>query len=111
MREQDQYDIDLSITCPRRHSELVLDDVTTTECVIEELSALALTTLFDTVLINNVAVTVAPERGAPFTIVVRAQGIDPLSNAKNLAVLIEDKLTCALTELFDTLHVEHCAVV
>jgi hypothetical protein len=111
MREQDQYDIDLSITCPRRHSELVLDDIATTECVIEELSALALNTLFDTVWIKNVDVTVAPEREAPFTIVLRAQGIEPLSKAKNLDMLIEDKLTCALSELFDALHVEHCAVL
>ena len=111
MREQDHYDIDLSITCPRRHSELVLDDIPTTECVIEELSSLALNTLFDTVWIKTVDVTITPEREAPFTIVLRAQGIDPLNKASNMDVLIEDKLTCALAELFDMLHVEHCAVV
>jgi hypothetical protein len=115
MREQDQYpqnqyDIDLSITCPRRHSELVLDDTTAAECLIEELSGLALNTLFDTVWIKNVDVTVAPEREAQFTIVLRAQGIEPLHQASNLEMLIEDKLTCALAELFDSLHVERCAV-
>lgn len=108
---QNQYDIDLSITCPRRHSELILDDITSTECLIEELSALALNTLFDTVWIKNVEVTGTPEREAPFTIVLRAQGIDPLRRARNLDMLIEDKLTCALSELFDALHVEHCAIL
>ncbi len=109
-RIQQQYDIDLSFTCPRQHSELILDDITSTECLIEELSALALNTLFDTVWIKNVEVTGAPEREAPFTIVLRAQGIDPLLQTRHLDMLVEDKLTCALSELFDTMHVEHCAI-
>ena len=116
MRKQEQslqqyYDIDMSLTCPRRHSELDLEDTTVAECLIEELSGLALNTLFDTVWIKNVEITRKAEHETPFTIVLRAQGIDPLRPANNLDMLIEDKLTCALAELFDTMHVEHCAIV
>ena len=111
MPQQNQYDIDLSLTCPKRHSELMLNDISATECLIEELSALALTSLFDTVWIKNVDVTVAPGREAPVTIALLAQGITPLRQASNMDVLIEDKLTCVLAELFDSLHVERCAVL
>lgn len=110
MPRQHQYNIDFSITCPKRHSELMLNDLTTSECLIEELSAFALTTLFEQVWIKNVEVSVAPGRETPVKIALLAQGITPLLADNDMDMLIEDKLTCALAELFDTLHVEHCAV-
>lgn len=97
---QNQYPIDLSINCPKRRCEAIIDDITTTVCLVEEILAQTLTTLFDTVLIDDVSVQFAPGYNAPITIGLRAQGIELLRNIKNLDSVIEDKLLCALTEVF-----------
>ncbi|HEX7736262.1 MAG TPA: hypothetical protein VF458_15525 [Ktedonobacteraceae bacterium] len=106
MNRQHQHNIEFSITCPKRHSELMLNDIPASECLIEELSGLALITLFDSVWIKNVEITVTPGPEAPVTIALLAQGTTPLVQASNMDLLIEDKLTCTLAELFDTL--QHC---
>lgn len=97
---QDQYPIDLSINCPKRHSEAIIEDIPTTVCLVEELLAQALTTFFDVVLIDDVSVRFTPGREVPITIGLHAQGIELLRNIKNLDSVIEDKLICALTEIF-----------
>ncbi|HEY0755520.1 MAG TPA: hypothetical protein VGD98_16300 [Ktedonobacteraceae bacterium] len=111
MAKQQQYTIDFSITCPKHHSELMLHDVSASECLIEELSAFALLTLFDTVWIKNVELSVAQQHEAFVTVALLAQGTQPLVKAHNMDMLIEDKLTCTLAELFDSVHVERCAVL
>jgi hypothetical protein len=108
---QDTYTIDLAINCPKRRCEVMLDDVTTAECLVEDLCSQTLISLFDTVLMDEVSITFNESREAPISIVLRAQGIEPLRSTQNLDIIIEEKLTCALTEIFDTLHVEHCTML
>lgn len=111
MREQDQYIIDMLINCPKGHCEVMPNDVSSTECLVEELSAQVLTTFFDTVLIDDVSVKFTARDEAPIAITLRAQGIEPLYTGKNLDITIEEKLTCALAEIFSALHVERCTVL
>lgn len=108
---QDSYTIDLAINCPKRRCEVMLDNMTTAECLVEDLCSQALTSLFDTVLIDDVSIKFNEDREVPISIALRAQGIEPLRTTQNLDIIIEEKLTCALAEIFDTLHVEHCTML
>ena len=73
---QDHYRIDLSIRCPKRRCEVLLDDLTTAESLVEELFAQVLTTFFETVFIDDVTLKLSPEREIPITITLRAQGFE-----------------------------------
>lgn len=108
---QNRYTIDLSITCPHGRSEIILDDLTRAECELENLFAQGLLPFFDMVQIDDVTITRGTGYKAPITITLRAQGFDPLLPTQHLDLAIEEKLTCALSELFDSLHVEQCAVL
>lgn len=108
---RNRYTIDLSITCPNGHSEIMLDNLTQAECQLEDLFAQGLLLFFDAVQIDDVSIARDSERGWPVTITLRAQGFGPLLPTHNLDLLIEEKLTCALSELFDSLRVERCAVL
>lgn len=107
---QSQYDIDLLFNCYQGYCELVPEDVNMAEFIVEEVSAQALVGLFDTVCMGDVRIMFPAESEAPIVIGVRAQGIEPLSNASDMDLLVEDRLTCALLELFEQLDVERCCV-
>ncbi|HVU69525.1 MAG TPA: hypothetical protein VHD63_20490 [Ktedonobacteraceae bacterium] len=109
-KSQHHYAIDLSIICPNGHSEIILDNRITAECQLEDILAQRLTTFFDTVQVDEVSIQRGTGPNAPITITLRAQGFEPLIRTPHLDLVIEEKLTCALSEFFDSLHVERCAV-
>lgn len=111
MHDNDRYAIDLLVRCSKRYCEVLPEDVTMAECVVEELSYRVLATFFDVVFIDNVTVTFPPDRDAPITISLQAQGFDPLLVLEHLDCTIEEKLSCALVELFDSLNVERFALI
>ncbi len=103
--------IDVLINCPEGRNELPADDVRSAECLVEELSGLALLPLFETVWIDDVTITFPAQRGKPVSIALRAQGFEPLYQVENMDCLVEERVTGALAELFDTLSVERCALI
>ena len=111
MHNRDQYSIDLLVRCPRRYCEVLSDDVIMAECVVEDLFAQVLATLFEVVCINDVSVAFPANHAEPITISLRAQGFEPAPALEHPDCTIEEKLTCALAELFDSLNVERFALI
>ena len=110
------YQIDARFHCPNRFCEVCSDDVASTELIVEEFISLALLSLFESVSIENVSVSFALDsahENEQILIAVQAQGYDPLpsTNVAHLDGMIEDRLSCALLELFGLLNVERCAIV
>jgi hypothetical protein len=108
---QHHYAIDLSIVCPRGRSEIIFDNRLTAECQLEDILAQKLASFFATVLVEEVSIQQGSGPDTPVTINLRAQGIEPLIQTSHLDLVIEEKLTCVLSEFFDSLHVERCAVL
>lgn len=107
--------IDVLFQSPDRFCEVWSGDIPTGECAVEEMASLALLTIFDTVLIEDVSVTFPPAHArpdSPIAIAIRAQGCDPLPmvDLAHLDCAIEDRLACAMVELFGSLNVERCTV-
>jgi hypothetical protein len=104
------HSIDFRIRCSDRCCEVLPDDTTLAECVVEELFYRVLSTFFDVVIIDEVSITFPPQ-DSTITLLLRAQGYDPfpLPALANLDCMIEDRLSCALVELFGSLHVESFA--
>lgn len=111
MHNRDQCSIDLLVHCARRYCEVLTDDVIMAECVVEDLFARVLATLFEVVCIEDVSVAFPAHHAEPITISLRAQGLEPSPALEHLDCTIEEKLTCALAELFDSLNVERFAVI
>jgi len=109
---QTAWTIDLAITCPGRRCEILLNDISSAECLVEDMcSQVLIADIFGAVQIDEVSITLGANRQAPMTIILRAQGFDALHATANLDLLVEEKLTRALAEIFEALHVERCAVL
>jgi hypothetical protein len=108
-------EIEVLFRCENRFCEVSSENVSMAESAVEELAAQALSTIFETVLVGMVSVTFPPAHASadsPIVISLRAQGINPLPSVDltPLDCAIEDRLACALVELFGLLNVEQCAV-
>ena len=109
-------EINVLFYCTNHLCEVPFDNVVVAECAVEELASMALHTLFEHVLVDNVSITLPSllaRADASITISIRAQGYSPLPLMDSLPLdcAIEDRLVCALLEFFGTLDVECCAVV
>lgn len=109
------HDIDVRIRCPNRYCEVLPEDVTLAEFLLEELFYRVLAAFFDVVCIEDVTLALWPAslgQSASITIVLRAQGYDllPPLPAGNLGHAIEERLLQALVELFGSLSVERFAL-
>lgn len=108
-------EIDIIFRCGNRFCEIPSNDVSTAESVVEEMSALTLITIFEHVKMQEVSVSF-PSASAraddEIVLSIRAQGFNPLPSLDlaHLDCAIEDRLSCALVELFGMLNVERCAV-
>jgi hypothetical protein len=110
-----QHTIEVRFQCPDSYYEISNDNPSMGECAVEELTSLALTDLFDVVLIEEVAVIFPPadvHADDPITISIRAQGLDllPTADSVYLDCAIESHLACALSEFFGSLNVASCTV-
>jgi hypothetical protein len=109
------HDIDLLVQCFNRYREVLSDDVTTAECMIEELFAGVLSTFFEFVVIERVALTFWPtsfSSASAITLFLRAQGeqlLLPIA-VEHLDCAVEERLLCTLGELFGSLNVERFAL-
>ncbi|HEU5376259.1 MAG TPA: hypothetical protein VFV38_12510 [Ktedonobacteraceae bacterium] len=94
---------------------MALDKIDLTECVIEDIAALVLTQIFDSVSMDEVTVTFSSSPSSKGEIIasIYAQGFNPFPSIDidQLDRIIEDRLTHALIELFGTLHVECYAIL
>ena len=111
------HDIAMLIRCPARRCEIHPGDLALAECLVEELVSNVLSMLFQVVVIENVSLILPstrphPDPDAPIKLSLHAQGYDPLPGAPErlLDYIIEERLSCALIELFGSLHVERFAV-
>lgn len=109
------HDIAMLIQCPEHWCEIQPGDLAMAECLIEELIACVLSTLFQVVQIEDVSLILPSTpmyKEALVTLSLHALGYDPLSPvARNLFdYIIEERLSGALIELFGSLHVERFAV-
>jgi hypothetical protein len=109
-------EINVLFHCIDRFCEVPLDDSIAAENVVEPLVRLTLRNIF--MSINNLNVSITLPSGpvsadAPVAISIHAQGSGPLLpiNSHFLDCAVEDRLACALLELFGTLDVKRCAVV
>ncbi|HEU5378124.1 MAG TPA: hypothetical protein VFV38_22095 [Ktedonobacteraceae bacterium] len=108
-------DIAMLIRCPDRCCELLSDDLVTAECVVENLISQVLSTFFQVVLIEDISLIVpaiSSEHEALLTLSLHALGCDPLPpvDHNRLNYALEERLSCALVELFGPLKVEHFSV-
>lgn len=94
------YGINLCITAPADRTEVILSATDVVESVVESLISLILLDFFEKVIIDEVSVTYPTEHEIPVTMALRAQGIEPLRKADNLDILVEERITSALSELF-----------
>lgn len=109
------HTISMLIQYPERWCEVLPDNLATTECLVEELVSLVLSTLFQVVLIEEVTLLFPPshtQQNELIKLSLHAQGGDPLPliSHNHLASIIEERLSCALVELFGSLSVEGFAV-
>lgn len=109
------HDIAMLIQCPERRCEIQPGERALTECLIEELISCVLSTLFQVVLIEDVSLVLPAtpvHQETQITLSLHALGYEPLSTiAPNLFdYVVEDRLSCALIELFGSLHVQRFAV-
>lgn len=111
------HDIAMLIRCPARRCEIQPGDLALAECLVEELVSNVLTALFQVVVIEDVSLILPvshthTDPDAPIKLSLHAQGYDPLPKvpARLLDYIIEEHLSCALIELFGSLHVERFAV-
>lgn len=109
------HTIDLSFQASVRYCELLLEEITRDERVVEDLSSRTLATLFETVYIDDVSLSVPSlqeQHDAQLTISIRACGHDPLPEValKYLDFIIEERLAIALAELFSEVSVVEVAV-
>lgn len=110
------YQIDARFYCPNRFCEVQSDDSASTEAIVEELVSLALLALFENILVEEVSVvfpSASASQDEQILISLQAQGEGPLPDVELACLdgMIEDRLACALLELFGLLDVERCAVV
>lgn len=115
MRTRVMNEIDVLFHCGNRFCEIPSDDVSAAEAAVEEMTSLALITIFDSIKVHGVSVTFLPAGAcaeATIEIAIRARGIDPLPmvDCTSLDCVVEDRLSCALVEFFGMLNVERCAV-
>lgn len=109
------HDIDFRVRCADRCCEVLPDEPILAECIVEELLCRVLSTLFEVVLVDDVSLTFPPasaHQDSTIMLALHAQGCNPfpLPTLANLDCMIEDRLSCALVELFGSLHVERFAV-
>lgn len=109
------HDIAMLIQCPERWCEIQPGERVLAECLIEELISSVLSTLFQIVLIEDVSLSLSAtpmHQETPVTLSLHALGYEPISTvAPNLFdYVIEERLSCALIELFGSLHVQRFAV-
>lgn len=107
------HDIAMLIQCPDSGCEVLAEDLVMAECMVEELVSQVLSTLFQVVLIEHVSLTFSPgsaNQQALITLSLHALGCESLPTMALLAYTIEERLSCALVELFGSLNVERFAV-
>ncbi len=109
------HDIAMTVQCPDRWCEILPNDLTIAEYLVEELVAHVLSTLFQVVLIEDISLISLPvpvHQGALITLSLHALGGDPLPPVVRdlFDCTIEERLSCALVEIFGSLHVERFAV-
>ncbi len=109
------HDIAMLIQCPEHWCEIQPGERALAECLVEELIACVLSTLFQVVLIEDVSLILpaySVHQETLVTLSLHALGYDPLTTvARNLFdYIIEERLSSALIELFGSLHVERFAV-
>lgn len=111
----DNSSIKLVARFPTNWTELALDKRDIAECVIEEIAALTLIQIFDSVAIDEVTVSFSSSPSSKGEIIasIYAQGFNPSPsiNLNQLDCIIEDRLTQALLELFGVLYVECYALL
>ena len=96
---QTAWTIDLAITCPGRRCEILLNDISSAECLVEDMcSQVLIDDIFAVVQIDEVSITLGANRQAPMTIILRAQGFEALHTTANLDLLVEEKLSRALAQ-------------
>ena len=108
-------EINVLFYCIDHLCEVPFDNLTAAECTVEEVVSLTLLTIFGSILVHSVSITVPPApacANAPIAISICAQGQNPYTLTDNLPLdcAIEARLSCAFIELFGTLDVERCAV-
>ena len=106
------YMIDAFFQCLDHYCEV---DPCTSEPMVEELVSLALTTLFESVLVQEVSVIFPPASVSSdsfISVLIRAQSCEPLPtiDCMHLDCVIEDCLSNTLRELFGSLEVKRCLV-
>ncbi len=104
-------EIDILLHCANRFCEVPSESVSVAECVVEELTSLTLITLFESIVVHEVALAFS-DAEQQVTISIHAQGHDPLPGVDlaHLDCVLEDRISCALVELFGLLNVDRCAV-
>lgn len=111
----DGSNIKLVARFPIYWSELAYDEIDLAEYIIEDVAALALIQIFDSVTIDEVIVTLAssPSSEGEMIASICAQGFKPSPSIAydQLNHIIEDRLAQALTEIFGMLNVECCAIL
>lgn len=105
------HDIDLLARCSKHYCEVLPDDISMAECMVEDLFGRVLSQFFEVVLIGSVSLSFGSARdtqSSPLAITLRAQGYDPLSaqNCDYLGYAIQEQLSGALSELFGSFCVE-----
>ena len=66
---QTTWTIDLAITCPGRRCEILLNDISSAECLVEDMcSQVLIDDIFAVVQIDEVSITLGANRQAPMTI-------------------------------------------
>jgi hypothetical protein len=108
-------EIQVLFYCIDRLCEILLDKTIVAESTVEELVSMTLLTLFETVIVHDISITLPSVpicAQAPIAISIRAHGYNPLllEDSQPLDCAIEERLSCVLLELFGTLDIEHYAV-
>jgi hypothetical protein len=107
--------ITMCFRCLDQYCEVLREDVTNAEIIVERLVAGVLSESFDTVVMDDVSIEF-PAQGAlwdaPITISIRARGDNPLPGValECLDCTIEGDVACVLVELFGSLHVESLVI-